>query len=525
MSVSDTESAFSKPSDGGVSHRWDWALKPVTFISAMALLQILHAVLRPLLTATVGNDHTDQLFFAQTLAAGYGYEQPPLYSWLVWLLSQVLGPSVVTVGIIRYSLVFFIHLFAYLSARRLIQDRRLQVACGLSPLLLYPIAWRLHEADAEGVLASALILAMTWSLLGVLQGRRLADYIAFGACLGLGFLSSGFFGLAALGFFLAAAAEPAARKALYRRGLLPGLALALAILLPTLIWIADQGASFFEFVHYRLADWQTAETLNPWYLRAWYGFLNLFVGSFPAWLILALLFFPSLKPLPRGSLGSGGRMLLFYGLAIILLTPLAAVLLDIHKAHQFRLYPLTLPLLPFFFRRVEVVDLGRATLRWLFIFYAIVVLVVIQARFQHIEAGPAFCAKCRMQTPYPDLARELRDEGYRGGGTIVAGDIHIAGNLRVQFPQARILTPRYWEVRPPAPAEPGACLVVWNEEMSEPEKKELLAFLQGLGVSPPSSAESTLRTLKIPLPPRIEVPQRQVLIRTLLLPQGQGDCR
>ncbi len=525
MTVSETGTAYSGPTKDGTDGRWDWVFRPVTFVTAMALLQILHAVLRPLLTATVGNDHTDHLFFAQTLDAGYGYERPPLYSWLVWLVAQPLGPSVLAVGVVRYSLVFLIHLFAYLSARQLIADRRLQVACGLSPLLLYPIAWRLHEADAEGVLASVLVLAMTWSFLSLLRERALGHYLAFGVSLGLGLLSSGYSGLAAVALFLAAAAEQDARRALFRWPLLLGLLLTLLILLPTLVWALDQGPALLETIERRLNDWQSPQTLNPWYWRAWYGFLNLFVGSFPAWLILGLLFFPSLKPLPRGSLEGGARALLYYGLAILLLTPLAAVVLEIHLTNQFRLYPLTLPLLPMFFRRVEAASLSWTTQRWLLIFYAIVVLIVIQARFQHIEAGPAFCAKCRMQTPYPALAQELRNEGYRGQGTIVAGDIHIAGNLRVQFPDARIVTPRYWEVRPPAPARPGACLIVWNEDSTAQQRERLDALLNSLNVPVSELSSSHQRVLKIPLPPRIEAPQRQVVVRTRLLPQGQGDCR
>lgn len=501
-----------------------WAFRPSSFILAIALLQILHALLRPVLTSTIGNDNSDQLFFAQTFSAGYAYEQLPLYTWIIWTVSQVLGPTVMTVGIVRYALVFLIHLFAYLAGRRLIADPRLQVACGFSPLLLYPIGWRLHEADTLGVLASVLLLAATWSLLRVLQRGQISDYLLFGLAIGLGFLSSGWFGIGAIGLLLASLLDAKARQRLLAWQSLLTLLLAGLLVLPTLLWALDAGQAFWDQVFANLADWRAAADVNPWYLRAWFGFVNLFVGSFPVWLILGLLFLPSLLPLARGSLEGAGHVLLIYAGLILLLAPLAALVFDVHKAHQFRLYPLTLPLLPLFFRRLELHGVHRTALRWLFILYAVFILVVIQARFQHIEAGPAFCAKCRMQTPYPLMADQLRAEGYSGGGTIVAGDIHIAGNFRARFPKARVLTPRYPEVRPPTRGE-GACLVVWNEEANSREVRKLYEMLVELDATLQLPDAAKRHVLKIPLPARIDVPQKQVILRSFLLPQGSGQCR
>ncbi len=523
--LSDSQGASVRQPPESHTPESHWAFRPASFVLGIALLQILHAVLRPVLTSTVGNDNADQLFFAQSLAAGYAFEQLPLYTWIVWAVSQVLGPSVVTVGIIRYALVFLIHLFAYLAGRRLISDPKLQVACGLSPLLLYPIGWRLHEADTLGVLASVLLLAATWSLLRVVQQGRLGDYLLFGISIGLGLLSSGWFGIGALALLLGALFTSEGRQGLFAWPSLLALLLASLLILPTLLWALEASQALLDQVAVNLSNWRPADQVNPWYLRGWFGFVNLFVGSFPVWLILGLLFLPSLRPLPSGSLTGAGRILLLYAGLILLLSPLAAILFDIHKAHQFRLYPLTLPLLPLFFRRLELHGYHRTALRWLFILYAVFILVVIQARFQHIEAGPAFCAKCRMQTPYPEMAEELRAEGYDGRGTIVTGDIHIAGNFRARFPDARILTARYPEVRPAPSSPPGACLVVWNAESNKGDLRRLYALMAELDVTLPPEDQAERHVLKIPLPARIDVPQKQVILNTFLLPQGEGRCR
>src|SRR5690606_30427615 len=121
-----------------------------------------HWLLRPWLTATAGSDDADQLLFSQTLAWGYSLDQQPLYSWLLWLIAQLLGPTILAAALLKYGLVFAISTFTYLSGRRLIRDERLQLLTGFSPMLIYPPAWRLHEADTHGVLASALVLAALW---------------------------------------------------------------------------------------------------------------------------------------------------------------------------------------------------------------------------------------------------------------------------------------------------------------------------------------------------------------------------
>ena len=54
--------------------------------------------------------------------------------------------------------------------------------------------------------------------------------------------------------------------------------------------------------------------------------------------------------------------------------------------------------------------------------------------------GMADCGLCGEWQPYRDLAAQLREAGYRGGGTILS-DIGIGGNMRAQFPNARVFDP------------------------------------------------------------------------------------
>ena len=68
---------------------------------------------------------------------------------------------------------------------------------------------------------------------------------------------------------------------------------------------------------------------------------------------------------------------------------------------------------------------------------AAVAVVALVARVGIHMAGADFCRRiCRALVPFDAIAAGLRDTGFKGKGTIVVRDVHLAGNLRVQFPGA-----------------------------------------------------------------------------------------
>lgn len=508
---------------GGAS----FLLRPSGFILLMLLLQALHVALRPLLTATVGTDDVDQLFFAQMLALGYSYEQAPLYTWIIWLVVQAFGPTVFTVGLVKYALVFLIHLFTYLAGRRVLGDARLQLAAGLSPMTLYPIGWRLHEADTYGILATVCMMALVWAALSLLHERRLRHYLALGAALGAGLLSSGYFGLGAAALLLSLLAAPQGWRLWLHWGFLAALLLAALLVGPYAYWVAEHWAPLLEQAQAVLRDFQDPQNLNPWWLRSYKALLAFVLATFPFWICFGIIFWYSLRPLPRGTVSAdpAGRVLWSYLALTVAGFVAAALLLQIHSLDNFRVYPAALPFVLLFFWRVERFGLTATALRWTWVLFALLIVVVVQARFQHIEAGPAFCKVCRMQAPYPSVAQHLRAEGYAGGGTILAGDNYVAGNFRVAFPDTRIVTARYPEVEPPAGARTGPCLVIWHEDMRRMDRARFEQYLAAHGIVLPPMQDIPLRSFEVPHSPRLAgLPNREIRMRYVISQQPLGTC-
>lgn len=507
--------------------RTPWPLRPAGFLSLMALLQLVHMALRPVLTPVVGTDDVDQVFFSQYLAAGYSYETPPLYTWLMWLVTQLLGPTVLAVGIVKYSVVFSIHLFTYLGARRILADPRLQVVAGLAPMTLYPIGWRLHEADAYGVLSAACMMALVWAALALLQDRRLRHYLALGLALGAGLLSSGYFGIGAMALLLALPFVAEGRRALLHWGFPLALAVAALAVLPWALWILEQGQPFWDRARQVMTEGRSGDSLPAIWLRLWKVVESFVLAGFPFWVIFPTIFYYSLRPLPEAQRGPVGRLFWAYLALAGLGYFLAVALGPIPSINAFRMYPAVLPLVLLFFWRLERFGLQLRPMRWTWLVFAILIVVVIQARFQHIEAGPAFCKVCRMQAPYPDVAQLLRQEGYDGTGTIIAGDNYVAGNARVNFPEARIITPRYAEIVPPRPAgevADGPCLVLWHDDMRDGDRKRFLRFVADAGIVLPPMEEIPLRIIEVRHTPRIAMPNRTIQMRFYLAPAPTPTC-
>jgi hypothetical protein len=126
---------------------------------------------------------------------------------------------------------------------------------------------------------------------------------------------------------------------------------------------------------------------------------------------------------------------------------------------------------------------------------------------------------CRTLVPFQAIARALRADGFAGTGTIVVLDFHVGGNLRVQFPHARIVQigypPRVW----PVPRGRGQCLVVWASKAKV--ESALDAYLEGeLGV--PGDARRRQGSVSAPMHGSR---RRTYRLNYRLYEESQGECR
>jgi hypothetical protein len=166
------------------------------------------------------------------------------------------------------------------------------------------------------------------------------------------------------------------------------------------------------------------------------------------------------------------------------------LLVPVARATQFpeRLLQPALMILPIYL--FTLVERGLATggpparaVRHYALALAAVAGVALAARIgAHTVGAAAYCRSvCRDLLPVGEIARQLRDAGFTGNGTVVVRDVHLGGNLRVQFPQARVMATGYPATTWPRLAGNGQCLAAWTDYgiPGERQRADVRAYLVG----------------------------------------------
>jgi 4-amino-4-deoxy-L-arabinose transferase-like glycosyltransferase len=217
---------------------------PRAVLAAIVLYLALHFLLRFLVSPTLSLDDAEQSLFSQSLLAGYRFRQPPLYTWLLWGVSRVFGPGLLAHALVRYLFQFACYAFLYLTALRMIGDRRLAALALAGYLLIWDFGVFIHLDLTHTVAVAAMIAASLWLFARAVEAGRVRDFAWLGLALGLGVLAKYNFVLLVGAAVSAAALTPGLRTRLFRRQAWAAVLVALGIVGPYLYWAWGHGYSF-----------------------------------------------------------------------------------------------------------------------------------------------------------------------------------------------------------------------------------------------------------------------------------------
>ena len=489
------------------------------FAAVLVAYIVLHFALRLALSPTIGVDDVAETIFAQSLQWTYYARQPPLYTWLLWATFHVFGVGVVSVALLKYALVAAGYVCFWLSACRIFPDRRLALLAVLSMSLIYAVGYGVHVGFTNTVLLFAACGATLYALLLVVERGGVADYLALGAALGVGLLSKWGYAVFAAPLVLAAMFQEASRRRLADPRMIATFAVVAVLVGPFLVFGFQGGAMIGVFTGTMRAGGRASYLAG---VGSGLGTLVVAVSMFlaPLWLFAVTVFPKALRAPPRAAGGFDARRLFehfFLVVAGVLLLGVFVAGITHFKSRWMHPALIAFPL--YFFCLVRDAGFSPRQLRAWAALVAVAAAAVIGARLAQDLVGPPFCGKCRLLKPYPELARVIESQGF-SGGTIVAGDEHIAGNFRAVFPESRAATSAYPFYIPPVPAESGGqCLVVWDQREGDSIPLGLRQFLQtGFGAEPGFAPIQT-----IDAPYRRGDPRRLTL-DFIRLP-GTGRCR
>ena len=470
-----------------------------------------HAAVRFLLSPTLGVDDAEQALWAQRFALDYSTQQPPLYTWLLRVVTTVTGHGVVAATVLRYAIMLATLLLLWRCARVVGVARERAILIASSPLLLYLLAFNAHyDLTHTMLMLCAVGLTLTLFLEAVERPNALV-HVALGGAATMGLLAKDNYALFAGALVVAAASLPDFRHVFTWRSVLTAGAVPLALLGPA--WAAGSAA--------RIAG-QGEFVATPGGVAA----VALAVPFFAAALVdavvpfapLAIVLFPeALRPAPASPAARDYRALFGRTVAIALGAALVAVcLLGASNVKSRWLLPAVI-CIPFWFFSGDLrYERLASRLRGWLTAVAIVSLVALGGRFAVDWAQPRRSAVASRTLPVAEIARQLAPM-VASEGAIVAESKHLGGNLAALLPGAVVASlDDEWSLRA-LPA--GSRLVfVWRDAPLDKRPKVAAAIEALTGrTTPPAAA-----TLRVPFP---TYPTRVAEFHHVAVPRGDTPVR
>ena len=420
--------AALSPSEGGLPRPARW------LFAGLLVYFVLQLAVRVGSSSAVELDEAEQLLWTQDLRLGYG-PQPPLYTWLQWLVFQVFGVSVFSLALLKNTLLFGTFGFTWLAARRLLPPT-LAALSSVSLLLLLQIVWESQRDLTHSVLVTTAAAATLWLLVELWRRPRASLYLALGVAVAAGLQAKYSYAMFVAAFGTALLLTPGTRHVLLDRRLLLSIAVAVTLTAPHAWWVLQHLDTAVSSTSGKLSGESTRGLAQ---IARGLGSIALILPSFlsPLWLVLAVLFGRGLAS------HATGRDPVLAGLFARYLGVLVGLLVAIvvfGGAAHFRdrwLQPLLFFAPLMFFCGWPGLQ-RHPRLRWLPVAAAAMALTALVLLALRPWSNGQRGRPDELNLPIAAIAQAVRAAGVEPR-VVVSDNKHLAGSLRLVFPAARVL--------------------------------------------------------------------------------------
>jgi len=489
------------------------------FIVGYFLIALL---IRYLLYPGASQDDAEQLVFIQTLAGGYNPAQPPLYTWLIWLCAQVVGPSLLAVLIVKYACLTGTYLLMGAAGRIILRDMRLGNLAGLG---LFGILWLGYDAlfnYSNTIVETTAIAATLYAVARLIRSAERRNYLILGVAVGFGLLTKYAYLLFLVPMLASALTLPTFRARLLDRRLLLAVIPVIVLLLPHAIW-AITGLDLQKTYTDRLQ--RPALSYGEGVRRGFFKMGNGILLFLSPLIVIGPLVLPAIfrrRFSPESQLRQWRLLFERYLLALVVMLAVAIVALGMANVRTHYFFVLIVA-------PVWLILAGRLSrsrpLRFRGLAFVLLCLAVgwmgaLVGRYWVDVIVPK--PRIYFNFPYPAFADAIRKTGFERG-TIIAFVLRydIAGNLRSHFPGARVYSLKYpWFTAPLVRRHDSKCLLVWTGRAGRGGRNAVRhAAQRRFGAMIPENATVHRRTLAVP-------PSRSVTVTlNWIVAPASGRCR
>lgn len=434
----------------------------------------IHLSVRLLFSQTLQVDDREQVFFAQELLLGYPMPQPPMYSWLSWGVFQIFGVGLLSLTLLKYTVITLTFWFAWLVSGQLFQHLQTRYLATFSYLLMPSFAWHMHQGFTHTILLGFGIILSLHALLSLKESPNTKNYLYLGLALGVGLMGKYSFLLFMIPLLIAALTIKSYQTLILNRQGLFTLAAFILFVAPHAYWLAQHYQEIFSLADQRLQI--NSENLILERLKS----LGKFTGSAVAFVMpFALIFlignWRRLFNRDRQLIQNDNTLLLsrfYWAIVTSVLILTIFVSMPHFKVRWFHPLMMIFPL--WLLLRIERKTLlSPKVTRWFYGLLALLTVLILSVRIAQMTIGPELGKYGRLNKPIIETLNKLPKE--LTTNTILRTDDYFLGpHLLSNYSNQIIMSGKKFNTS--SLSNPNKCLWLWDDDddYTKPEIKNTL---------------------------------------------------
>ncbi|MDH1271677.1 glycosyltransferase family 39 protein [Rhizobium pusense] len=438
---------------------------PARIFGLLAAYFLLQIAVRLALPASLELDEAQQIFLSQWFSAGYD-SQPPFYNWLQYAIISVFGVSVASLTIPKNIILFLSYGLFGLTAFSLIRDRRLAAIAILGLLTIPQISFEAQRDLTHTVAAIFAACFFLFSFLRTLTHPSVGSYLLAGVAIGVGLLSKYNFVLLPVSLFFAVLWEGSYRSRVFDwRILLAGFVAFITVVYPHGLWFLDHLDEATASTISKMAEEAPREKIA----QIIQGILSIIMAGFSFSVVTVIIFTAAFGSDFFRAMKSGNQWTRLFERAWCVAALLLLIIVLFFGAVEIRarwLTPLLLTLPLYLCLKLEAAEtsLEKPFRRFARIILAVMAVIPVTLAGRILFSGWIGSYE-KLNVPYGPMVEQLIGNASDHPAAIIAGDVQLAGNIRLHVPNIPVMAPKYPDFLPNIPAG-QSILLIWRERRS-----------------------------------------------------------
>jgi 4-amino-4-deoxy-L-arabinose transferase-like glycosyltransferase len=419
-----------------------------------------HLLIRLLLSSTLQVDDAEQIRFSQDLLLGYPIPQPPMYSWLSWIMFQIFGTGLLALTLLKYVIISLTFWFTWLVSGQLFQHLQTRYIATFSYLLMPSFAWHMHQGFTHTIMLSFGIVLSLHALLSLKDNPSTKNYIYLGLAFGIGLMGKYSFLLFMVPILISALSINSYRKIILSPKTLLAIGVFVLMIGPHAYWLSQHHQEIFSSIDQKLQVTNDNALIDR-FKSAWQFSTAAIAFVVPFALVFLINSWKRLFNTDKQLVKQDNVLLLnrFYWVIIVSVIVLALFVSMPHfKVRWFHPLMMIFPL--WMIIRIERQELlSKSIIKWFNTILIIFTLLILSIRLLQVTIGPNMDKYGRLNIPIHATLNKL-DGVLLDSSTLKTNDAFLGAHLLSKYPNRTVVinNKRYGDLKL------SQCLWLWDDD-------------------------------------------------------------